>query len=150
THIGDGNRLDVWSNVVDEINALDPPADLAIFTGDAADRGGADQRAGFLNHLGRLNVPVYVVTGNHDYDNRGVDGHLLDAGPELDFAATYGALHLIGLSSGQDLDDGDHDTTFSESSGPDRSQLDWLATTLDDASPTVVLFHHPIYNGFFA
>jgi predicted phosphodiesterase len=150
THIGDGNRLDVWSNVVDEIDRMDPPADLALFVGDAADTGGEDQRAGFLAHLSRLTIPVFVVTGNHDFDHSGINGHLLEIGPELDMAATYGELRLVGLSSGQDLDDGDHDTTVSESSGPDDSQLQWLASVLDESTPTVVFFHHPIYNGFFA
>jgi len=149
THIGDGNRLDVWSNVVDEIDRLDPPADLALFVGDAADTGGEDQRAGFRAHLARLNIPVFVVTGNHDFDNSGITGHLLEIGPELDMAARYGELELVGVSSGQDLDDGNHDSTFSESSGPDDSQLTWLASVLDESTPTVVFFHHPIYNGFF-
>ena len=143
-HIGDGNAIDLFTKVVDAINALNPPADFAIFTGDGADTGGADQRAGFVSQLGRLQIPVYVVTGNHDYDHVGIDGHLLDVGPELDFAVRYGALRLIGLSSGQDLDDGNHNSTISESSGPDASQLQWLSQVMaDGAPPTVVFFHHP-------
>src|SRR5262249_18383203 len=69
----------------------------------------------------------------------------------LDFAASYGELRLIGLSSGQDLDDGEHNSTIAESDGPDRSQLDWLAQLMSErALPTVVFFHHPIYNALFA
>ena len=150
THVGDGNRLDVWSNVVDEIDRMDPPADLALFTGDAVDSGGEDQRTGFLAHLARLTIPAFVVTGNHDYDNGNITGHLLEVGAELDMAACYGELRLVGLSSGQDLDDGNHNSTLSESSGPDDSQLSWLASVLDESTPTVMFFHHPIYNGFFA
>ena len=148
-HIGDDQNLAVFTKVVDAVNALEPPADFVIFTGDAADTGRPEQRAGFVAQLSRLQVPSFVVTGNHDYDAVGIDGHLLDIGPELDFAAHYGALRLLGLSSGQDLDDGNHNTTISESSGPDQSQLDWLARTLDDF-PTLVFFHHPIYNPLFA
>src|SRR5262249_22023137 len=124
THIGDSGSQDLFARVVDAINAT--PADFAIFTGDAADTGKPDQRAGFLHELVRLQLPVYVVTGNHDYDAVGIDGHLLDIGPELDFAAQYGALRLIGISSGQDMDNGEHNTTISESDGPDESQLAWL------------------------
>jgi 3',5'-cyclic AMP phosphodiesterase CpdA len=55
------------------------------------------------------------------------------------------------VSSGQDLDDGNHNSTISESSGPDSSQLTWLSTVLtSDAPPTLAFFHHPIYNALFA
>ena len=150
-HIGYDDAIAKFTDVVDAINALSPPADFAIFTGDAANDGWSDERSQFLTQLLRLQIPVYVITGNHDYDQGGIDGHLIDVGPELDFAVAFGELQLIGLSSGQDLDDGDHDTTISESSGPDPSQLDWLEQTLDGgAAPTVVFLHHPIYNGLFA
>jgi 3',5'-cyclic-AMP phosphodiesterase len=150
-HVGDSNSLAIFSNVIDAINALDPPADLALFTGDGPDTGDADQRADFVAQLARLHIPVFVVTGNHDYDHRGIDGHLLEVGPELDFVATYGSLHLIGLSTGQDLDDGAHLTTVAESDGPDASQLAWLTSVLDSGDPpTVVFMHHPIYNGLYA
>src|SRR5262249_56459186 len=125
--------------------------DLVIFTGDGADTGDADQRTAFVAQLARLRAPVFVVTGNHDYDHRGLDGHLLDVGPELDFVAAYGGLRLIGFSSGQDLDDGAHLTTVAESDGPDASQLRWLADVLGDgAAPTIVFMHHPVYNGLYA
>ena len=32
----------------------------------------------------------------------------MTVGPELDMTWSYGELRFIGLSSGQDLDDGDH------------------------------------------
>jgi predicted phosphodiesterase len=147
-HVGDGPSLEVFASVIDAVNATTP--DIVVFTGDGADAGLADQRGDFVAQLARLTAPVYVVTGNHDYDADGIDGHLLDVGPELDLDAWYGNLHFLGLSSGQDLDDGNHDTTISESSGPDRSQLTWLASALDDTTPTAVFLHHPIYNGLFA
>lgn len=147
-HCGDGHSCDVFGAVIAAINAVNP--DLVIFTGDGANSGAVDERIGFIDHVAELTVPAFIVTGNHDYDNTGLDGWLLDIGPELDYAASYGAFRLIALSSGQDLDDGDHDTTISESSGPDRSQLDWLEGTLDTTTPTVAFFHHPIYNALFA
>jgi 3',5'-cyclic-AMP phosphodiesterase len=149
-HVGDGDSLLEVAKVIDALAALDPAPDLVVFTGDGADTGKPDERGDFIAQIARLPIPTYVVTGNHDYDADGIDGHLLDVGPELDMDAWYGALHLVGLSSGQDLDDGNHDTTISESSGPDRSQLDWFRATTDQVSPTVAFFHHPIYNGLFA
>lgn len=148
-HVGDGDSLDGWQHVVDAINTLAPPPAFVVFTGDGADLGLADQRHDFIAQLQRLAVPVFVVTGNHDMDNGGLVGHLLEVGAELDFSAKYGALKLLGLSSGQDLDDGDHLGRLSESSGPDDSQLAWLGGALVGDDPTIVFFHHPLFNGLF-
>ncbi|HTR53081.1 MAG TPA: metallophosphoesterase [Kofleriaceae bacterium] len=153
-HIGYDDAATTFANVIASIDAIGqtgPTPDFAIFTGDAADSGLDDQRAVFLQEIAELNIPVFIVTGNHDYDATGIDGHLLDVGPELDMQAMYGGLQLVGVSSGQDLDDGNHDTTISESNGPDSSELTWLATVLTpDAPPTIAFFHHPIYNGTLA
>lgn len=148
-HLGDGNADVTFRHVLEAI-AANPP-DFIVYTGDGANDGLLVQREEFVTELMELPVPIYVVTGNHDYDNRGIDGHLMMVGPELDMTWSYGALRFIGLSSGQDLDDGSHLDTISESSGPDESQLTWLAQTLDAPSqPTVFFLHHPIYNALFA
>ncbi len=148
-HVGDGDSLAGWGHVVDALNALDPPPDLVIFSGDGADTGEETQRQGFLSQLVRLQLPSFVVTGNHDMDNGGLDGFLLEVEGELDYQAHYGNLRLVGLSTGQDLDDGHHLGRLSDSGGPDASQLAWLATALDGDDPTIVFFHHPLYNGLF-
>ena len=150
-HMDGGDNVTTFNRVIDAIDALAPPPDLAIFTGDGADTGQTSQREDFVAALGRLTVPVFVVTGNHDYDDTGIDDHLLEVGPELDLTWTYGDLRFIGMSSGQDLDDGNHPSTISESSGPDDSQFAWLEHLLAAPSqPTVFFLHHPIYNGLFA
>lgn len=148
-HVGDGNSDVVFHHVLDAIGQVAP--DFVVFTGDGTNDGLQGQRDEFITELADATFPIYVVTGNHDYDNRGIDGHLTTVGPELDTEWSYGALRLIGLSSGQDLDDGGHAGTISESSGPDDSQLTWLAGVLAGPSaPTVFFLHHPIYNGLFA
>lgn len=148
-HLGDGNSDVTFLHVMHAIAAA--PPDFVVFTGDGANDGLLVQREEFVTDLEELPVPVYVVTGNHDYDNGGIDGHLMMVGPELDMTWSYGALRFIGLSSGQDLDDGGHTGTLSESSGPDDSQFTWLAQTLAAPSaPTVFFLHHPIYNALFA
>ncbi len=149
-HVGDGDSETQFAFAIDRMNALDPPADFAIFTGDGANNGSEAQRMAFVEQLARLQLPVFVTTGNHDYDDFGIDDHLLDVGPELDYAGSYGALRVIGLSSGQDLDNGHHVGTISISSGPDDSQLDWLELQLMTETPTILFQHHPIYNGLFA
>jgi predicted phosphodiesterase len=146
-HIGADDDLVVWSRVIDAIDAANP--DVVVFTGDACDTGRADQRAPFLAQLARLQVPVFAVTGNHDFDAGGIDGWLLDIGPELDYAQPVGGIQLVGLSTGQDLDDDEHETTLSESDGPDNYQLAWADATIGD-TPTIAFFHHPIFNPLFA
>jgi Icc protein len=148
-HIGDGSADVTFRKVLAAIAAS--PPDFVVFTGDATNDGVMPERAEFLSALETLPVPIYVVTGNHDYDNGGITTQLMLVGPELDMTWSYGALRFIGTSSGQDLDDGDHAGTISESAGPDDSQLAWIAQTLAAPSqPTVFFLHHPIYNGLFA
>jgi 3',5'-cyclic AMP phosphodiesterase CpdA len=148
-HIGDGDSDVVFHHVLQAI--ADEAPDFVVFTGDAANNGQPIEREEFATFIQDAPFPIYVVTGNHDYDNRGIDGHLIEIGPELDMQWSYGALRFFGLSSGQDLDDGGHAGTISESSGPDDSQLTWLAGALEAPSqPTVFFLHHPIYNGLFA
>ncbi len=146
-HVGDGDSLDEWHHVVDAVNAQSP--DVVLYTGDGADRGLPDQLDDFYLELARLTAPTFVVTGNHDMDNGGLDHFLLTIGPELDFAAHYGPLKLVGFSDGQDLDDGNHIGTLSEGGGPDESQIEWLGDALYGDDPTVTMFHHPLYNGLF-
>jgi len=151
THIGDDENAAVFAKVIEAVNAMVPPPDFVVFTGDLTDTGQPDQRATFLAEAAQLRAPMFSVTGNHDYDAVGIDGHLLDIGPELDYSAMYGGLQLVGVSSGQDLDDGSHNSTLSESSAPDHSQLAWLASVLvAGAPPTIAFFHHPVYNALFA
>jgi hypothetical protein len=158
-HIGDGSSQDVFGHVIDAMNSVTPAADFAVFTGDAAHDGLPVERAAFIGDLLRARMPMFVVTGNHDFDGAsvdgsggaGIDGHLIDVGPELDYEARYGALRIVALSSGEDLDEDDRETSILESSGPDASQLDWLTSVLADTTPpTIAMFHHPIYNGLFA
>ena len=148
-HAGDGDSAALFGKAVDDLNARTPPPDLVVMTGDCADTGTEAQRQAFLGELERLRLPSLVITGNHDYDALGVNGYLLDINPELELTARYGELRFIALSTGQDLDDGNHPGTISESDGPDPSELDGLSATLADAVPTVLLLHHPLYNGLF-
>jgi predicted phosphodiesterase len=145
-HIGDDQSIDVFRRDLAAAAAESP--DFAIFTGDAADTGLPAQRDAFRDAIAAAPFPIFVVTGNHDYDNRGIDGHLLEIGPELDMTFAYGGVRFIGLSSGQDIDDA---ASIAESAGPDETQFAWLGDVLAAPSqPTVFFLHHPIYNGLFA
>jgi hypothetical protein len=152
-HVGDDDPARIgqrFQPVIDRVNALVPPPDFAIFTGDGPDRGFAGELRAFRDQLARLAVPVFVVTGNHDFDNGGIEGYLLEIGPELDYVAAYGGTRLVGFSSGQDLDEISHPALISESTGPDGSQMTWLSQTIPNLhAATIVFAHHPIYNGLF-
>jgi 3',5'-cyclic AMP phosphodiesterase CpdA len=51
---------------VNRLNALDPRPDVVIHTGDLADHGQAEEYAEFARIMARLEIPFYVMIGNHD------------------------------------------------------------------------------------
>jgi 3',5'-cyclic AMP phosphodiesterase CpdA len=51
---------------LDDIRALDPPADLVLATGDLADRGHPASYRRLRGMLEPLEIPVYASPGNHD------------------------------------------------------------------------------------
>ncbi len=151
-HVGDGDSLGLFENVVAAIDALAPPPDIVLFTGDGADTGTTVQHAQFAAAFAELTVPAFAVTGNHDYDDVGIDTWLLDVSPELDYSAIpSGRCSSSACRAVRTSTTATTTRTISESSGPDASQLAWMASVLvDGAPPTVAFFHHPVYNGLFA
>ena len=150
-HIGDGDAGVTFHRVLAAIAAARP--DFVVFTGDGANDGLTSQREEFVTDLEAfLPVPIYVVTGNHDYDNRGIDGHLIDGRPRArhDVELRRLAVHrpVVGAGPRRRRPRGHRSRSRR---GPDDSQLAWLVHTLDAPSqPTVFFLHHPIYNGLFA
>lgn len=112
--------------------------DAVIVSGDLAEHGSADEYAPVQAELARLNVPVYVVPGNHDDRStlrRCFDLPGADAGP-IHYAADVDQLRLIMLDS----------TLPNEARGDlDRARLDWLEAALQEtpARPTIIVMHHP-------
>ena len=52
------------------LNALDPPPDAVVVTGDLADEADEREYANVRALLSRLRYPVYVMPGNHDLTTR--------------------------------------------------------------------------------
>jgi len=51
---------------VHQINALDPPADVVLLTGDIVEKGEPSEYASARELLSALKVPLRIIPGNHD------------------------------------------------------------------------------------
>ena len=142
THIGarwgDDDPAARLTSVVDEIRGLPDRPDAVLVTGDLADHG-ADAEYDYVREVvQRLEVPVYVLPGNHDDREAlrrcfGLGGD--PAAPVL-YAADLGPLRLVALDSTRP--------------GEDRGELDdqrlaWLDAELAAAPERITLLamHHP-------
>jgi 3',5'-cyclic AMP phosphodiesterase CpdA len=122
------------------LNALEPPPEAVLITGDLTNDGDGPVWAALIETLGDLRAPVCAVPGNHDGRElmRRAFAPLelfMDEGP-LCFALDLGPLRLIGLDS---LIEGEPSGRL----GP--AQLAWLDRRLGDApdKPALVALHHP-------
>jgi 3',5'-cyclic AMP phosphodiesterase CpdA len=123
---------------IEHLNALAPPADAVLITGDLTSDGDAAVWAELMGLLGRLRAPIFAIPGNHDdreLMRKAFAGLFPAAGP-LRFAVDLGPLRLIGLDS---LIAGEPAGRL----GPD--QLAWLDEQLASAPerPSLVALHHP-------
>lgn len=129
---------------VAHLMALDPSPDAVIATGDlAATVGAAEEYARLAACLSDLDLPLYLIPGNHD-DRAGLRAAFPDHGylpPDgfLHYVVDLGSedwLRLIGL-----------DTLQPGATGGElcEARLDWLRARLDEAPrrPTLILMHHP-------
>ncbi|MDP6156615.1 MAG: metallophosphoesterase [Candidatus Thermoplasmatota archaeon] len=107
-HIDEKNSVANFRKAVREINLINP--ELVIITGDSYDAdptgsGTPDQQQAemFIDLCKGFKVPVYVVTGNHEYSYRNAEGiniYRNTINPLLDYTFNYGTHHFIGLNCG--------------------------------------------------
>jgi len=126
---------------IDRLNQLSPRPDLVLATGDLVDTGSDGEYATLCGILAGLQVPLYLLPGNHD-DRDGMRRafpaaeYLPAQGDFLQYVIEDHPLRIIVLDS---LDPGHgHGRLCS-------ARLDWLAAALaarPDA-PTLVALHHP-------
>lgn len=125
---------------VESINAERPAPDMVVATGDLTNDGKPGELAELVRLLGRLNVPVLVLPGNHDHRasmKAAFDQPWADA-EHLSWVADVGEVRIVGL-----------DTQLPGEGGgmfdPEREA--WLAGALADAAaadrPVVIAMHHP-------
>lgn len=148
-HIGAGRRLayrkvdtaGALEKAIARIDAMTPRPDMVLFTGDIGDLGTADEYSLVAEIIKDLDVPFYMVPGNHD--RRGpLRTAFPDAMPgvgENDFAnyaLDCSTIRLIGLDT---LDEGHPGGQLC------AERLDWLEQVLNDSDdrPCVLFMHHP-------
>ncbi len=133
----------MMAKAVDRLNALDPRPDLVVVTGDLTDHGTAAEYAELKAQLARLELPFYLVIGNHD-DRQTLlaeldYAHLASARPFVQYTVDHLPVRLIVL-----------DSTSDEHHRGDYCQdrLDWLRARLaeDVGKPTIVALHHPPFD----
>ncbi|KVL63825.1 phosphodiesterase [Burkholderia ubonensis] len=122
------------------LNALEPRPDAVLVTGDLVDFGRDDEYAQLRDLLAPLEIPYYLMVGNHD-DRAALRRAFADRpewqdGEFVQYAFDVGAVRVLAL-----------DSQVPGASAGDLcdARLAWLATQLDAARdrPVIVALHHP-------
>ncbi|KVM59241.1 metallophosphatase [Burkholderia ubonensis] len=122
------------------LNALEPRPDAVLITGDLVDFGRDDEYAQLRDLLAPLEIPYYLMVGNHD-DRAALRRAFADRpewqdGEFVQYAFDVGAVRVLAL-----------DSQVPGTSAGDLcdARLAWLATQLDAARdrPVIVALHHP-------
>jgi 3',5'-cyclic-AMP phosphodiesterase len=132
------------AQTIARLNALVPRPDAVIITGDLVDRGSANEYRHLKSLLAALEIPYWLLIGNHDtrealrevFPER---AELRAGGQFVHYTVDIEPLRLIALDSMQ----------------PDQSagtlcaaRLAWLEQALDAARgmPVIVALHHPPFD----
>ncbi|MBR7961518.1 phosphodiesterase [Burkholderia vietnamiensis] len=125
---------------ISKLNALVPRPDAVLITGDLTDFGHDDEYRHLRELLAPLEIPYYLMVGNHD-DRAGLRRAFADR-PELhgdefvQYALDVRAVRVLAL-----------DSQVPGTSHGDLcdARLAWLAAQLDAARdrPVIVALHHP-------
>ncbi|MGE5523703.1 MAG: phosphodiesterase [Rhodospirillaceae bacterium] len=135
-----GDTAPSLARCIDDILRVYPRPAAVVASGDLVNEGSAAEYVRLISLLGRLDVPVYVIPGNHDrrealriaFADR---GYLPLSGP-LHYVVKCGDVLIVALDT---LVEGE------EGGRLDDAQLAWLAATLaaSDPAPAVIVMHHP-------
>lgn len=135
------DTAEALARCVAHVNGLDPRPDIALLTGDLVDLGRPEEYALLRELLAPLEVPYYVIPGNHDHkDNLRAafadHPYLQQDDAFLHYSIDDYPLRLIGLDS---VVPGDKHGELC----PQR--IAWLAERLGERpeQPTLLFLHHP-------
>ncbi|HEY1608179.1 MAG TPA: phosphodiesterase [Paraburkholderia sp.] len=141
------NRVDTAAclgRCIDRLNALTTRPDAVIMTGDLVDRGMPEEYEHLKSLLATLEIPYYLLAGNHDDRDALRDAfperaELRAGGAYVQYAVDIGPLRVLALDS----------VVPGQSGGAlCDERLDWLAAQLDAArdKPVVIALHHPPFD----
>lgn len=127
--------------VVSNLNDFKPNIDAVLISGDLAHDASESAYTTMFEVLNELNMPFYVVPGNHDsraFLRKQIHSHSYLTNDEeyINWMVTNYPVNLIGLDS---MVEG-RDFGFLS-----RGSLDFLARCLDNQKdkPTMIMLHHP-------
>lgn len=124
---------------IQSIASLAMRPDMLVLTGDLADQGKAEAYDWLDRELAQIDIPAYVIPGNHDLrvpmrQAFGHHGYLPEDG-FLQYVVEAGPVRLIAL-----------DTVIEHETGGRlcAARCRWLAARLaeDRRTPTVIMMHH--------
>ncbi|PLC49676.1 phosphodiesterase [Pollutimonas subterranea] len=125
---------------VASIKALRQRPHAVVITGDLTDFGRAIEYAHFKELLSPLDIPVYLLPGNHDDRQTLRDSFpehtYLGQGPFIQYAVDIGPVRVVAI-----------DTCIAGESGGSlcTERLDWLDAMLQKSQdrPVIIAMHHP-------
>mgnify|MGYP001214907501 CR=1 FL=1 len=126
--------------VVAHLNAFRPLLDFVVISGDLVDLGTGDEYELFRREIAPLEMPFYVIPGNHDHRDvmrkAFADHDYLPPDGPLQFSIDQEGLRIIGLDTSVP---GHPEGHF------DAGQQAWLRGELEahHDQPTLVFMHHP-------
>lgn len=133
---------------VAHILSVKPHPDLLLVSGDLVDSGSAEEYATLRRLLAPLDLPVYLIPGNHD-DRDALRREFADqpwlnqCEPFIQYAIEEWPLRIVALDSVIPGEDGGRLC---------EERLAWLDATLAAAprKPTLVVMHHPPFRTWIA
>ncbi len=127
--------------VVGQINATEEQPGFVVATGDLTNDGEEDQYRQLGQILEGLEMPLYVIPGNHDHRERLLalfrhEGYLPTEPPFMHYAINHHPVRIIALDT-KETDE--HFGRLCE------ERLHWLSIRLAEERerPTVIIMHHP-------
>ncbi len=164
----DHSNNQTMAETIEILNAMEPPVELVLLTGDLIDELPSDEPADYEGTsdtalhraeelLADLQVPWLAALGNHDYyiSGGGILNDLTDdlpareellldhlGLPGLWFRHDLRGVAFYGLNTMQPHPDAGWNPEGVGSFGPD--QVTWLEQQLSDGAPAVLFFHHAL------
>lgn len=134
-------RMRDFASTIADINALDPPADVIVHSGDIVHNGRQDEYAEAVALLAKARAPVYVLPGNKD-DRANLraafsaQGYLAPISGFIDYAVEDYPVRLIALDT---LETGRNRGEFRPEQARRLSKL----IDAEPDRPIAVFTHHP-------